>query len=214
MKITHHPAAESLMSCSAGSMPEAFAAVMASHMSVCPCCLKDLATMEQIGTALFESLAPSPVTRPAPVMALRGGEGDLVEPELLSAAGDVPAPLASVVGPHLDDIAWKRVSPGVWHYPIELVDEQRGDLRLVKVAAGQCLPEHGHSGSELTLVLRGSYTDASGRFSVGDVADLSIDTEHRPIADQTEGCICLIATEGRMKFRSIMARVIQPFTSF
>jgi putative transcriptional regulator len=214
MKITHHPAAESLMSCSAGSMPEAFAAVMASHMSICSCCQKDLAVMEQVGTILFESLTPSPVTRTAPVIAMRGGEADRVELEPFGTVGDVPASLAPVVGPHLDDIAWKRVSPGVWHYPIELTDEQRGDLRLVKVAAGQCLPEHGHSGSEMTLVLRGSYTDASGRYNVGDVADLSIDTEHRPIADQNEGCICLIATEGRMKFRSVMARVIQPFTSF
>ena len=214
MKIKHHPAAESLMSCSAGSMPEAFAAIMASHMAVCPCCHKDLATMEYIGLALFEGLTPSPVSRAAPVLALRAGEADLAEIERPITTGDIPAPLAAVVGAHLDDITWKRVSPGVWHFPIALADESRGDLRLVKVAAGQCLPEHGHSGSEMTLVLRGSYTDASGRFGVGDVADLGIDTEHRPIADQVEGCICLIATEGRMKFKSIMARVIQPFTGF
>ena len=40
MAITHHPAPESLMSCSAGSMPEAFAAVMASHIAMCPTAAK------------------------------------------------------------------------------------------------------------------------------------------------------------------------------
>ena len=46
MKIAHHPGLESLMSCSAGSMPEAFAAVMASHISIGPKCRKELAIME------------------------------------------------------------------------------------------------------------------------------------------------------------------------
>ena len=56
MTITHHPAPESLMSCSAGSMPEAFAAVMASHIAMCPDCRKELSVMEQIGTVLFEAI--------------------------------------------------------------------------------------------------------------------------------------------------------------
>ena len=61
MSITHHPAPESLMSCSAGSMPEAFAAVMASHIAMCPSCRKELAVMERIGTVLFEAIAPTAV---------------------------------------------------------------------------------------------------------------------------------------------------------
>ncbi|MGQ0457586.1 MAG: ChrR family anti-sigma-E factor [Hyphomicrobium sp.] len=211
MKITHCPDHASLMSCSAGSMPEAFAAVMASHISVCPRCRKELATMECIGTTLFDQLQPASVSRPAPLMALRAAEaGDDDAPEPAAARGDVPAPLVAAIGPHLDSVPWKRLAPGVWHHQIELSQPSRGELRLIKVAPGMALPEHGHRGNELTLVLRGAYSDASGLYRAGDVADLDEEVEHQPIADPVEGCICLIAVEGKLKFKSRLAQMVQP----
>ncbi|MEQ1718816.1 MAG: anti-sigma factor, partial [Hyphomicrobium sp.] len=66
MAIAHHPGSESLMSCSAGSMPEAFAAVMASHISICAACRKELALMEDIGVELFRNISPAAVTGEAP----------------------------------------------------------------------------------------------------------------------------------------------------
>ncbi|MEQ1653341.1 MAG: ChrR family anti-sigma-E factor [Hyphomicrobium sp.] len=211
MKINHHPQAESLMSCSAGSMPEAFAAVMSSHMTMCPECQKELAFMEAIGVAMFDRLASAPLDSEAPVVALRAGEADVDDAAPASARGYVPAPLQPVIGNDLDAIKWKRVSPGVWQHVIELSKSARGDLRLIKVAPGQALPEHGHTGSELTLVLKGSYRDSTGHYRQGDVADLSGDVTHSPIADAKDGCICLIATDGKLKFKSLVARFIQPF---
>jgi putative transcriptional regulator len=216
MTITHHPQPESLMSCSAGSMPEAFAAVMSSHMTMCPACQKELALMEVIGVAMFDKLDVTPVLREAPVMAMRAGEadrGELDSGHLHAAvtAGGVPEPLVPVIGGDLEDITWKRLTPGVWQHQIALSDLARGELRLIKVAPGRSLPAHRHTGSELTLVLKGSYRDATGHYRPGDVADLSGDISHQPIADEVEGCICLIATEGRLKFKSMMARIVQPF---
>jgi putative transcriptional regulator len=216
MKIKHHPTPESLMSCSAGSQPEAFAAVMSSHIAVCPTCREELSFMESIGVALFDKIAATPVERDAPVVALRAGEADCDDTIASSYAnaGAVPAPLVPMIGNDLDAIRWKRVSPGVWQHAIALPNPTRGDLRLIKVAPGQALPEHAHTGSELTLVLRGSYRDATGHYRAGDVADFTSDDSHAPIADPVEGCICLIATEGRLKFKSALARLIQPITGF
>ncbi len=218
MKITHHPAPESLMSCSAGSQPEAFAAIMASHLTMCPCCQTELAFMETIGVAMFDKIASTPVEREAPVVALRAGEADrdegVASAGQSAALGGVPAPLVPVLGDDLAAIRWKRVSPGVWQHVIPLSDRARGELRLVKVAPGQALPEHAHTGSELTLVLQGSYSDATGRYRVGDVADMTGEDAHAPLADPVEGCICLIATEGKLKFKSALARFIQPFAGF
>lgn len=204
------------MSCSAGSMPEAFAAIMATHMTMCPQCQKDLALMEHIGTALFAELAPTPVDAPAPVAALRGleAEVELLGKPAAETAGDVPATLVPVVGPDLENVTWTRVAPGVWQHRIDLSPGARGELRLIKVAPGQALPEHSHNGSEMTLVLRGSYSDNTGVYKAGDVADLDEDVTHKPIADPDDGCICLIATIGRLKFTSPLARMIQPLTGF
>ena len=203
------------MSCSAGSMPEAFAAVMAAHMDVCPQCREELALMENIGVVLFKNMSPSPMTREAPVMAARRAEADgdaAVARSSKISAGDIPAPLRSIAGDYLDYIAWKRLAPGLMHYQFPLSKTAIGDLRLIKVAPGTALPEHGHGGSELTLILRGAYSDKTGRYGVGDLADLDDNIEHQPIADAVEGCICLVASDHKIRFKSIMARLVQPFT--
>jgi putative transcriptional regulator len=72
------------------------------------------------------------------------------------------------------------------------------------------MPEHGHGGEELTLVLEGAYSDKLGRFAAGDIADLGDDVEHQPVVDQDRACICLVATEAPTRFRSWPARILQP----
>ncbi len=214
MKITHHLDTATLMTCAAGSQPEALAAVVSSHLAVCPACRAELGDLSLIGEALFEGLDPAAVEREAPVVALRAAEADADTPAPSDtlADTDIPAPLRNVLKGRLEDVPWRRLAPGVWHHPICLSAGSEGDLRLIKVAPGVALPEHGHGGSELTLVLSGRYTDAFGTFGPGDVADLGDDVEHRPVADPLEGCICLVASERKARFRSMLARIAQPFT--
>ena len=212
MTIQHHPDVSTLMSCAAGSQPEAIAAVMAAHISICPECAAELRKMEAIGAALFEDVKPATVGRQAPVMEARAREALSESAGKARPHGDVPAPLVAHVGPNLDDIAWKRLGPGVWHYPLPLSKGAKGDLRLLKVAPGRAMPDHGHGGEELTLMLKGSYHDKIGTFRRGDVADLDGDVEHAPIADDKDGCICLVASEGKVRFKSFFARLVQPLT--
>ncbi|MGE5265982.1 MAG: ChrR family anti-sigma-E factor [Deltaproteobacteria bacterium] len=205
MKITHHLDDATLMSCSAGSQPEALAAVVSSHLSVCPRCRGELKRHALIGEALFEALKPEPVTREAPSAGARA--------ETLSASADeaeLPEALKAALEGRFDDVPWRRAAPGVWHCPIELSPGAKGDLRLLKVAPGIKLPEHGHGGSELTLVLDGAYSDEFGTFRRGDVADLGDDVEHRPVADPELGCICLAASDARPRFKGMFARLLQP----
>jgi len=214
MAIAHHPAPESLMSCSAGSMPEAFAAVMACHIAMCPACRRELAMLQQVGLTLVETIAPVAVDNAAPIMAARSLEAELEEPRIETENGNVPAPLRGAVGRSLDRVAWSPVAPGVSQHRIALSHDGDTSLRLVKVAPGHVLPEHGHGGQELTLVLRGAFADGGKHYAVGDVADICEAVEHAPSADEKEGCICLVATIGRLKFKSTLARLVQPLTGF
>jgi putative transcriptional regulator len=205
MKITHHLDDATLMSCSAGSQPEALAAVVSSHLSVCPQCRGELKRHSLIGEVLFEALKPEPVTGEVPSAGARA--------DSVSAAADdaeLPEALKAALEGRFDDVPWRRAAPGVWHFPIELSPGAKGDLRLLKVAPGIKLPEHGHGGSELTLVLDGAYSDEFGTFRRGDVADLGDDVEHRPIADPEYGCICLAASDARPRFKGMFARLLQP----
>ena len=161
---------------------------------------------------LFEAIAPTAVACEAQVTSMRDlGRRDERQ---LRSDGDVPAPLVRALGTSLDRVPWKWAGRGVWQHQISLSHECSSSLRLIKVAARLSLPKHSHSGSELTLVLRGSFRDESGQYAAGDVADVSEEIEHAPIADAEQGCICLVATEGKLRFKSRIARFIQPLTGF
>lgn len=217
MKIHHHPDDATLLSYAAGSLPEALSAVVATHIAMCPRCRREVAEMELLGGVILEGLEASPVGT-----ARREGAGAMLresggfDPRLVApdhqARNGLPGPLGRLVGCSLADISWKRLGFGVWHYPLALSGESGGDLRLLKVAPGRVMPEHGHSGSELTLLLDGSYRDEIGEFGVGDVADLDDEVEHSPVSHPQTGCICLIASEGRARFKGVLARMVQPLT--
>lgn len=215
--MSHHPDDATLMSFAAGSLPEPLALIIATHCAVCSACAVEVKTMEQIGATLFAGLEPHGLTQPAPVMALRGLEADVVSPAIgnsdhTGTASEIPHPLRDLIGHRLDDIPWQRLGLGVWHAPVLQHKPTRGDVRLLRVEPGRTMPEHGHGGSELTMVLHGSYQDAIGRFGPGDVADLDADVEHKPVADAHIGCICIIASEKQAVFKGFFARLIQPLT--
>lgn len=209
MKIAHHPDHATLMSYAAGSLPEGLAAVVAAHLEMCPDCAETVAEMELIGSALFAHLDAAAMNEPVSAVCAKVVALPLLEPE--SDAGSQGF-LTRLLGRELDDVHWKRLGFGIWHCPIRLSPNARGDLRLIKVAPGQVLPEHGHGGTELTLILRGAYRDEFGEYRTGDLSDLGDEVDHRPISDATEGCICLIASDERARFKDLMARIAQPFT--
>ncbi len=217
MTIKNHPDIASLMSCAAGSQPEALAAVVASHLSVCPECTRRVASLERIGEALFDHIEPVALKSSVPAAIARSMEAEnpIESPRALDnlglGKGEVPAPLRALIGPDLDALPWKRIGPGVWCHTLKLSKQARGNLHLIKVAPGTKLPDHGHGGEEMTLVLRGSYKDTTGHYGVGDVADLDGEIEHAPTTDAQEGCICLIASEKAARFKGVLARLMQPF---
>lgn len=210
MKITHHPDEATLMSYAAGSLPAALSAVVSLHLDMCEECRHVVHDMETIGAALFETVRPVATDASRTqinLAALKAGANGEVAP---TADSPDPDPVVRIVGMPLEDVPWKRLGLGVWHYPVGSSKMNRGDLRLLKVQRGQALPEHGHGGSELTLILEGAYTDHIGTFSAGDVADLDDDVEHRPIACPKDGCICLVASEQKIRFTGMVGRILQP----
>jgi putative transcriptional regulator len=73
------------------------------------------------------------------------------------------------------------------------------------------VPNHGHRGIELTLVLQGAFVDDGGRFARGDIEIADEELDHTPVADDAEDCICLAATDAPLRFSSWVPRLAQPF---
>jgi len=200
------------MSYAAGSLDEAFATVVATHLASCAECRSRLRETEEIGGNLLEAIDAVPLDAAAFERAMsklnEPVEQTLDEPEQRKPS--LSRPLARLVGGGLDDVAWKTVAPGVAMHRLPTSKAARGSLTLLKIAPGKKIPEHGHGGTEITLVLTGSYRDAFGRFGPGDVADLDENIEHQPMVDSSEPCICLVATEAPTRFKSFFGRLFQP----
>ena len=194
--IRHHPDSATLMSFAAGALAEPLSAACSVHVSMCAQCRGELRDMELVGAALLGSTSAPGARVRAPA---RPPEPMIAERALKTAGGildALPAPLANRYGLALDQIPWKRLAPGVWQHCLELSPGAQGELYFIKLAPGCRLPLHGHTGAELTVVLTGAFTDASGEFKRGDMQDIDNSVEHQPLGDREEGCICLVAAEG------------------
>lgn len=215
MSCNHHPDDSTLLSYGAGSLPDALSMVVACHLAVCDHCHGKVADAEQIGLGLIEQKPVEFMSERSRdwMLAMLDEPVDEVCSETLKASvdplgGDIPAPLRPLIGQWFSDLHWRTMAPGMKQFILPALE---GKLRLLNIAPGTFMPSHGHSGSELTLVLKGSYSDELGRFSVGDVADVDPDMTHQPVADTHEGCICLIATDGPLRFKGLVPRLLQPF---
>jgi putative transcriptional regulator len=204
-KITRHPDAATLMGFAAGGLPEPLAAAVSAHASICSDCREEVRDMELIGAAVLVGLSPAPGATGGEVAAPHRPQEPAQpgrNPPGGSAVPGMPAPLARKYGLALDSIPWKLLAPGVWEHCLALSQGAEGDLRLIKLAPGRKLPRHGHGVSELTLVLAGAFSDASGDYRCGDVQDLESGNEHQPVGDKEVGCICLVASVGSYYFTS------------
>lgn len=211
---THHLDDSTLLAYAAGTLDEAFMVVAASHVAVCPACRAAVQRAEAVGGALLERMDDAAVSADCRARTMAA-----LEPALFTGRrgmdaprSELPLPLASRLSVmRFADLPWKKKAPGVSMLDVSLSSRASGQLRLMRIGAGRAMPEHGHGGEEITLVLKGAYSDHMGRFGEGDVADLDEAIEHRPVVDQDRDCICLVATERPTRFKSLAARLIQPF---
>ncbi|WP_415903317.1 ChrR family anti-sigma-E factor [Neptuniibacter sp. QD29_5] len=220
MNIKHHLDEATLVSYAAGSMSQSMALVAACHLSMCPECRERAQKSEAIGGMLLESLEPATIDDSSlnQVLAMLDDEDIGVEftrsKPVKLVDSDVPAPLADYIGDKLENIEWKRIVPGVYFHDLPCKSERGGVSRLLRIAPGKSMLAHSHDGNELTLVLKGSFSDEMGRFTAGDIADLDSEIEHQPLVDSDEDCICLIATDAPLKFTTLLGKLVQPMTGF
>jgi putative transcriptional regulator len=211
MTIRHHLSDQLLMSYAAGELPEAFNLVVATHVSLCDECRAQLASFEAVGGAMIEtgdSAAMSDDSLAACMDRIDGlSQANARRP--LRRAGVFPAPLADYVGGGPDKVKWRNVGMGVKQAIIRTGKD--ASARLLYIPGGQAVPDHGHRGLELTLVLQGAFRDDSDRFGPGDIEIADEAMQHTPVAEEGQVCICLAATDAPLRFNKLIPRLAQPF---
>lgn len=207
MSIKHHLSDQLLMGYAAGNLPEAFSLVVATHISMCDECRAQLAAFEAVGGAVLDGMAVqmSDASLEA-CMARLGAPETAVRP--VPRKGAMPSPLMDYVGVDFASVKWRPLGMGVRQ--AILPTGKGASARLLFIPAGQSVPDHGHRGLELTLVLQGAFKDETDRFGPGDVEIATEADVHTPVAEAGMDCICLAATDAPLRFRSLVPRLLQP----
>ncbi|HSI41278.1 MAG TPA: ChrR family anti-sigma-E factor [Xanthobacteraceae bacterium] len=215
MSITHHPSDETLLRYAAGTLAAGPALVVAAHLAASPASRARLRDFEALAGAMLEAVPPTALADDAlartlarldaPAPAVRPA---MAPPPDLPPGTLWPAPLGAYpVG------RWRFLAPGVRWSRIEVPDPQSRVI-LMRVAGGMKLPAHGHSGIEYTCVLAGAFSDDSGRYGPGDLAEEDDDTDHQPLVEPGAECVCLIAMQGRTRPHGWLGRLVQPLLGF
>lgn len=214
MSIQYHIADDLIMAYAAGDLDEGLSLAVATHIALCPDCRDLVRKAESVGGALLDSIAPVDVSTGALdcVLSRIDDTPQVISPPKprVQPKSDIiiPEPLRSYVGGDVDALQWRSLGRGAYHIPIH---KGETSARLLRIPAGKPVPDHGHRGRELTVVLTGSFHDDRGVFYRGDVEDCDDSVHHQPIAGEGEDCICLAVTEAPLRFKSLAARLAQPF---
>lgn len=214
----YHPESELLMDYASGALPEPLALLVASHVSLCRACQAEVARLEALGGALFDSLegeemAPEAMDHALARLDLPQSEeetalppGPPPGPPAGPAERVVPRPLRDYLGEGLDSLTWKTRG-GISEARL-LISFPGIKTRLMRIRGGTALPQHTHEGREYTLLLAGGFSDESGHYLRGDVASADPSVDHRPLADAGEDCLCLAVTDAPLRLTGRFGRYL------
>lgn len=198
MSPNHHPSAEILASYAAGTLEPGFGLVVGAHVQVCAACRATISAYEAASGAALEALPGAEMGQDALSQALV---------QLGAQSPPTPFQIARPLRESLHLRRRKWVAPGVWVAAVDTPHAAENRVYLLSVAPGGATARHEHEGREFCTVLQGAYRDQLGLFAAGDFAAAENDLNHQPIVQGREDCVCLFATEGRLKPQGVLARL-------
>ncbi|TQF67421.1 ChrR family anti-sigma-E factor [Pseudoalteromonas luteoviolacea] len=87
---------------------------------------------------------------------------------------------------------------------------EEGPLRssLLHIKPGGEIPEHTHTGFELTLLLDGTFEDESGEYVPGDF--IMLDGRHNHTPKTKDGCLCFTLVDNALHFNKGLSKLLNP----
>ena len=209
----HHPDTLLLTDFAAGSLPFGQSLCVAVHQESCQQCKDQIDRLNQLGANLMAKMEPAPVgddLLDSILARLDEAEPAADTAPRRAAAPGVPQPLAKLIPGGFDALDWKRLTSSLHSVTLPVGDDGN-QVSLIRMRAGGEIGKHYHAGNELTVVLRGGFSDRSGVYDAGDFVALGVDDMHRPVAHQNEDCICLAAQDGPIRFPGLKGMLLNRF---
>jgi putative transcriptional regulator len=209
--INHHPDARILNEFVAGSLPLAQSACVSVHLHFCEYCQRQTRQLQELGSLMFDRLSPQQVDD----SLLESVMGRLDEEPPLEYAQDAssdggPVLVQRLMNGDYEDLEWKRMNAALQISRLRTGDPEH-EFALYHIKAGGSIPKHTHRGTELTLVLEGSFSDEEGVYQQGDFLLRDGEHTHTPTAAQSTDCICIGVLDAPIRFTPWNYRLLNPF---
>lgn len=209
--INHHPDIRILSEYSSGSLSLAQSTCVSVHLHFCESCQRQYKQLQQVGGAMFDRLPPQQVDGSALDQVLSRLDEEPALTFSREAANDGRPPLVErLMQGDYEDLEWKRMNAALQISRLRTGDPDN-EFALYHIKAGGSIPKHTHRGTELTLVLEGSFSDEQGVYQQGDFIERDAADVHTPTAAQSTDCICIGVLDAPIRFKPWNYRVLNPF---
>ena len=217
--INFHPDTHLLMDYSSGSLDRALSISVAVHLHFCKECKERSLSLSDIGGQLLSEVEPASVLSDTLRIVLSriedpeyGGESGSSGSFSTASESETLPPLVKRLLPEQGP-DWKFLSPSLRVAKLA-VGEQFKEVALHRIKAGGKTPTHDHRGQEITVVLKGSFSDDNGVYHEGDFLLKEPGDIHTPVATANEECICLSVLAAPIRMVGGFKRLLNPFLSF
>ena len=192
----------------AGRLARPLHGLVAAHLAIKPDNREFVAALESVQARVVEEIDPKPLARRdamlEKIFASESTRGSDLPDDV------IPASLRAIAGSGISGFNWKSKLPGMKEFQIK--DKSVGEAVFYWIKPGRQMPSHTHEGTEVTLVLKGGFSDAYGHYRRGDIAIADGDVDHQPRADEDEDCICFAVTDAPLRLTGPLGRMLRIFT--
>lgn len=214
----HHPDINLLTEYVNGSSSIAESIAIKTHLHFCPACETKIHHLTQLAASLFASLEPVPLTALsfeqlfdlATSEHLDARKGSCPRKPCLPETHEESLPPTLHELLHASPGKWQKLTRSLQTMIFRNVDPEH-EIALHKIKAGCKVPKHDHRGMEITVLLKGSFSDEHGIYSPGDFVVSQPGHVHQPVSAVNEDCFCLSVQEAPIKLTGIFAPLLNPF---
>jgi putative transcriptional regulator len=217
-KTKFHPEIRFITDYAAGSLPSSLALCVSSHLHFCEECRKKVEQLNTLGSRIFDDLQPrEPSQSFDSLMERIDAMPESMQAQEFPASSvkqkhnnQLPSALQKLTGGDLMSLQWKNIGKNFSYSELDLEDSQR-ETSLLNIKAGRNVPRHRHLGDEVTVVLKGSFSDKDEHYQTGDFIVRTRGEIHNPVASQDEDCLCLSTLDAPIQMINWAYRLLIPF---
>lgn len=219
--IKHHPSETLLTEYCSASLSASLSLAVSIHVDMCPVCQAKVAKIEASNANELFSEQPTQFEKSHTEQFESFEEFELNLLDMITSDNSIDevyevAPVSIKVNEHKYQLprALTRISHSKFTQVGKLARSRvaldDGALRssLLHIDAGGEIPEHTHTGFEVTLLLDGEFSDEEDSYVPGDFIWQDGSHQHTPLTK--DGCLCFTVVSSALHFNKGFSKLLNP----